>query len=49
MGFPTGLYPVGCEGRIHYKQVLENGDDGDVVVHRPYNRSGVGGSNTQHG
>jgi len=18
LGFPTGLYPVGCEGRIHY-------------------------------
>jgi len=19
LGFPTGLFPVGCEGRIHYK------------------------------
>ena len=22
LGFPTGLYPVGCEGRIHYIELL---------------------------
>jgi len=24
LGFPTGLYPVGCEGRIHYIFVIKN-------------------------
>jgi len=22
LGFPTGLYPVGCESRIHYRVVF---------------------------
>ena len=31
------------------RQVLQHGDDDDIVVHGPSNRRGVGGGHAQHG